>query len=882
MYTAAPPPPRIIGASLSDVIAEHALRRPEAPALIGPDGEVLTYSELAAGIQAFGAALSALGVPAGSALGILIPHSLDAAVATIAVECHGAHVALNPSARPEEHRPALERLRPRAIVTVDDYADDALAAAAQHGTEVIRIAGRQRATLPVERIRAGLPPPFRLPRDIVLVLRSSGTTGTPKFVPLTWQNLKAKAETFATLAGLTSDDRSACTAPLHLAMGLELTLHAPLMLGASAAVPPAEERDRIDRWAARLQPTWLASTPASLRAMVEAARRGGPEAIPRSVRFVLCGSSAVPERLRTEAEAALGVPVLSAYGLSEAGLVSIMPPAGPAQPDTVGVPLAGRVAVLGPDGAPLAPGAEGEVAVTGPTVTGGYLSEDGVIAPRPEWFPTGDVGRLDVDGMLRITGRSKEMINRGGEKISPYEIENALLAHPDILEAAVYPIPHARLGETAAAAIVLRPGAELAKDGYRAFLARRLARAKLPDPVTPLAALPRSDAGKILRRELAARHARNAGPAVPPDGLLELQIHAVWTRLLGRDDVGVDEDFFAAGGDSLLSVEMMIAVEAVTGRPVPAVEPDRPMTIRELARLILLEPVEQTLIEEPREKTGAPPLFFCHGDYLTRGLYARHLADLTAGQREMYLVAPPLEAMARGPAPFAELARDYIPRLLELQPEGPFVLGGFCNGGMLAWELARQLIARGRKVDALILVDTLSVNLRPEMRLAQAIAGAVSIAAAPFGLKRATEEALVLLAWKAFRGELWDTLARKLWRGPGAADEKAAGAAPPAHAFYPIGAYRFRPLPTRVYCIGCEGSRERPEFDPRQWRRIAPDAKHWTIPGEHWTCITVHVDRLAAAMSEILSETGQPQPAARLVDAAGPAHVWALGATPAV
>ena len=837
-------------ATLGDAIFQHARLRPDAPALIAPDGETTDYATLANGVRAFSEALTGLGIPQGSVLCLMIQHSIEAALASAMVSVHGILVPLNPNAAVTEHDATMTRLRPRAILTNDICADQALALAAGHGLDVIHVGSARNGALPVQRIREGHAQPSLMPHDVAHVLRSSGTTGAPKFIPVTHRNLIAMTRTLMRAVGVSASDRGACATPLYLAMGLQQTLCVPLLLGASAAIPDPAERSRPDLWSSRLNPTWLTSSPASLQDLVDAMRRPGAGAISESVRFNLCGSSPVPERLRAEAETVLGVPVLAAYGLSEAGLVACMPPSGPKTPGSVGRPIPGELIILGREGKPAPAGAEGDIALSGPCLTPGYLSDDGQIEPRSQWLLTGDIGRLDADGALTITGRSKEMINRGGEKISPYEVEAALLAHPDVLEAAAFPVPHPRLGEVASAAVVLRPGAVLAEDGYRAFLARSLSRAKLPDPMIQFEALPRSGAEKVLRRELA-RRVREAVAPVPPDSLLEMQIQTVWARMLERDDVGVEEDFFAAGGDSLMSANITVEIETLIGRPLPPLESDRPMTVREIARLIMEEPVEHGPIMEPREKTGAPPFFFCHGDYLNHGFYARQLADLTAGERQMYLVAPPIQAMARNRARYSALARDYVPRLLELQPEGPFVLGGYCNGGIFAWELARQLIAHGREVQAMILVDTLTLNLRPEMRLAQMIARMTSLVAAPFGRRRALQGSLMLLAWKAFRGELADSLRRRLRYRTGLSAERPHGM--PTfllHAFYPMGVYTPPPLPVPVYCINCETSEQRADFDPERWSQVAASVKRWTIPGEHWTCITVHVDRLAAAMVE--------------------------------
>jgi acyl carrier protein len=276
-------------------------------------------------------------------------------------------------------------------------------------------------------------------------------------------------------------------------------------------------------------------------------------------------------------------------------------------------------------------------------VTTGYLGN----APANDnsfangWFRTGDLGLFDQDGYLTLLGRLKDQINKGGMKISPLEVEEAILTHPDVSEAAAFGVPHPTLGESVAAAVVLHPGAVRTSADLRSFLLGHLASFKIPQRIWILDQLPKGATGKLRRRhlgEVLLPGANAPSQVLPPEDRLEVEIGKLWSKLLGRDHVNYNDDFFEIGGDSLIAVQMLLEIERITGQLLPdTVLFDEP-TVRQLARRLnrLIESNGKILIEVQRGLGGQPFIFF-HGSYSTGGYYARRLILLN--QKKMQRVA---------------------------------------------------------------------------------------------------------------------------------------------------------------------------------------------------------------------------------------------------
>ena len=400
---------------------------------------------------------------------------------------------------------------------------------------------------------------------------------------------------------------------------------------------------------------------------------------------------------------------------------------GKQQPGTVGLPAGPEVAVVDDLGGPLPRGETGEIVIRGPAVVCGYESnpEANAEAFVNGWFRTGDQGRFDSDGYLVITGRLKEQINRGGEKISPLEIDKVVLTHPAVLETAAFGFPHPTLGEEVAAAVVLNPQTKATPAELQAFLGERLASFKIPRRFLILDEIPKGPTGKIQRRQLSkvlgldwARLPHEPSEPLEQASALDRDLLDLWRRMLNLDSIELDDDFFESGGDSLLAMQMLVEFSKMIGREVPESMLFGHATVRQLARGVVdLDSTKATPTIHIHPEGGRPPLFFFHGDYTGRGFYTRRLARLLGPDQPFVSVAPHGLGRESIPHSFEHMAAERLPLILSTQHRDPYRLGGYCSGGMVALEVARLLIASGRCVDLVIMIDSPTLNLRPTVRM---------------------------------------------------------------------------------------------------------------------------------------------------------------------
>ncbi len=481
------------------------IRRTDAHrALVATDGRALTYGQLHESIGRLAGELRSAGVQPGDAVALSLANGPDVVISFLAVLALRAGAApLNPAYTAEEARGYLTDLEPRLLVCQPGAGPGIEQACGDLGIPVKALAA-DRASTPTLGLEPSAEPDTAPDQDdVALLLHTSGTTSRPKVVPLRQRNLAASITSIVDSYGLDASDVSHCVMPLFHVHGLVASTLATLASGGTVVLPPRFSASAF--WADTVSngATWYSAVPTIHQVLT---LRAEQEPIPpHGLRFARSCSAALSPVLQSRLEALLDVPVLQAYGMTEAAhqMATNPPPPAERRPGSVGRATGIEIAALDEDWNPVAAGTAGEVAVRGPSIVDGYRDnpEANLASFRDGWFRTGDLGSLSADGYLTLEGRIKELINRGGEKISPLEVETVLLAHPEVREAVVYGLPDDKYGEVVAAVIVAR--APVAIDELIRHCAERLAAFKVPVSVAVMDRIPTGPTGKVQRRLIA-------------------------------------------------------------------------------------------------------------------------------------------------------------------------------------------------------------------------------------------------------------------------------------------------------------------------------------------------------------------------------------------
>lgn len=555
-------------ATLSQLINANATARQDRAALIRPDGSSWTHSQLRRSVEDVARALRHQGVTAQDRVVIVCPSGVDAAIGFLGTTSCAIAAPLNPRLSPDDFSFYLRDLEPTLVLTTES-ADPALMGIAEGlGIPVFKLplVTHPPTAFPIEDDKLDMDSPQ--PDDVALVLYTSGTTSKPKRVPLRHAQLTSSARNIAETLELSQDDRCLNVMPLFHIHRLIAGLLASLVAGASVICTDGFDDTRFLAWLSQLHPTWTTAVPTIHQALLsQLSEHDLDRLVEHTLRFVRSSSSAMPLRVISELEQRLGVPVIEAYGMTEATHQITSNPLPPRQrkPGSVGCPTNVELSILDVNSRTQPCNTIGEIALRGATITTGYEDNPGAnaVAFADGWFRTGDQGRIDADGYLFLTGRTKEMINRGGEKISPRDIDDALLDHPDVAQAIAFAVDHPSMGEDVAAAVVLKPNAKATEGSLRAHLLERISEHKVPSRIVFVDEIPKGPTGKLQRIGLAMKLGTELRiPYVAPESEIERTLANIWCEVLRVDRVGRDDHFFSLGGDSLSASRVLTRVTA--------------------------------------------------------------------------------------------------------------------------------------------------------------------------------------------------------------------------------------------------------------------------------------------------------------------------------
>ena len=578
--------------TLPDLLNDQATQFPEQAALSAPRKTGLSYSALMSQVDRVQAALSEFGLGRSDRVALVLPNGPGMAAAFLGVASGAVCAPLNPGYTADGFDFFLSDLNVKALIVEAGSDSAAVGVARRRRIEVLELAQESSAPAGIfslhGRARGAVSATPTRPDDVALLLHTSGTTSRPKLVPLTHRNLYASAFNVARTLGLSPTDCCLNVMPLFHIHGLVAGLLSTLASGGSVVCPPDFSAPDFFEWMAEFHPTWYTAVPTMHQAALAHARDHADVVAAHRLRFIRSSSAALPASVMVELEALFKVPVIEAYGATEAAHQMASNPLPPRarKPRSVGVAAGPEVAIMDFTGSQLPQGEPGEVVIRGANVMPGYENDAAanLASFADGWFRTGDQGYLDADGYLFLTGRLKEVINRGGEKISPREVDDALLEHPAIAQVVAFALPHPTLGEDLAAAVVLKEGHSASAQAIRDFLFERLPGFKIPSLVVVVPALPKGPTGKVQRIGLAAELAEHMKSSVgAPRNDFERIVVETFAEVLKIADFGIDDNFFALGGDSLHATQIANRLASIFDIELPNVVLFRKPTASELA-----------------------------------------------------------------------------------------------------------------------------------------------------------------------------------------------------------------------------------------------------------------------------------------------------------
>ncbi|HEV8020435.1 MAG TPA: AMP-binding protein [Candidatus Lustribacter sp.] len=677
----------------------------------------------------------------------------------------------------------------------------------------------------------------------VLLLRTSGTTASSKIVPHTEARLMHVYSADVEAVDMRPTDRCLTAMPLYHVHAISWVTGASFLAGGSVVFPTTIGAAALVDGLRIYQPTWYTASPATHRAVLAHLGRE-TRLLEHSLRFVRTTSAPIDLQLLTDLEAALGVPVLEGYGSTEAPSASLNPPPPLTRKlGSVGLPTGCEVAII-----------DGEVAIRGANVAPAYAGGERrpIIDPLTGWYRTGDAGHLDADGYLYITGRLDELINVGGDKVIPEKVEEALRAHPAVADAVAFPLPHPTLGQHVAVAVVPRADVAVTERQLIEYATLLLPRPAVPNVVHLVTTLARDGSGKARRHELTATFARDSRLTQldPKSGQDDSRIEAlvrIWEDVLEYAPVAIDENFFAAGGDSLRAVRVVARIEADLGVTMPVDIFLFAPTIRELAQAMRTHSntTHRSRIVPLRSTGSRPPLFFYHTDLESGGLYARFLLTALDSEQPIYLVGPYGAPGDVVPESIEAMAAVDAMMITTDVPSQSYRLAGYCRGGVVAFEVARLLENAGATVDIVALIASSVPNALLEPL------GALTSRASRFLSPRGTQRFHKVLRsianavrTRSYPAEIVNAV-HDLWH-------------PPPTPTATIQIYLDRLLfyfPKRtmrsVDLIWPDDDRPMLSGDPSMgWRHVAHVRRH-SVGGNHTTVLTDHVGELGMVLRRI-------------------------------
>jgi amino acid adenylation domain-containing protein len=853
--------PRTGTQTLHGLAAIQASRRPAAPAVVYAE-DTVSYDDLDRRANRLARALRALGVRPGSLVGFCLERSIDAVVTELAiVKAGAAFVPLDPSYPDERLTMMVSDAAPRVLMTTRSLAGRFPNAPSTTVATVedLRIASQSESD-------DGLPE-IAQPDDPAYVIYTSGSTGVPKGVVVTHRAVCNTLLSARTDFGVNEHDRMLQLAPLSFDPSV-WQIFGALASGACIVLPTsADNRDvtSIARDIVAHRVTVLSGVPALHALLLDLIEPDSGH----SLRVVVSGGAPLTPALRDRATL-LGVPIYNVYGPTEASIQMTSYRCEPGDNEdviSVGRPTENaRTYILNEDRLPVPIGVAGELYIGGGVVAQGYLRRPELTAERflPDPFAgvagqrmyrTGDLARFRPDGNIEFLGRIDEQVKVRGVRIELGEVEAALKRHPSVASCAV--VLQKRNGDERLVAFVVpreSDACDIAE--LRAHARATLPPAEQPSVIVVIDALPTLPNGKVDRRSLANRvvaethepaASGKSGPVIDWEDSLVGFLIDLWEEVLGVDGIGTSDDFFILGGHSLLAARVIARIEAALGTRLPFSAFFADPTIGGLARTIRSEERASFEAIVPVQTAGdRTPFFFSHGDYTGIGLYARRFAGALGEGQPIYALPPHGADGGPVPATIEEMAADHLRLIRSVQPVGPYLLGGYCWGGLVALEMARQLCEQGEQVLHLIIVEGQAIRTQ---------FGYVEDAAARMAGRLGIPDE-VGRRWIAARlddvRQAWRRLRPLRRSGPRSVPPDPATAHVEDAEHRALRAYVWRHVPVQATMLCARDAGSNVAAISRNWAGLFAALDVRLIPGDHTGTLTEHLPSLTAEFRNIL------------------------------
>jgi len=698
-------------------------QNPDHPAIETPGYQPLTYRDLRKQVLLVMKTLNSMGFGRNDRIAVIMPGGPVTAVLGIAVMAGFTHTPLNPQYQEPEFLAIFPRLKVKAIIVQKNNKTAARSAALSCNIPIIEItplpdqAGIFEMGMSISD--DGKEVLFAQAEDTAIVMQTSGTTSLPKIVPLTQKQVCKSVIILRSHINISSQDKSLHIVPHFHLLGVIGTLLVPLLGGGTVICTKDFIPSDFLTFLRNYQPTFYIAGPAHHQAILHELKKVPPSELKNnSLKYIRSISAPLPAYVRHDLETLLGAPTIESYAMTESPNITLNLSR---KEGSVGIPIIESLIIMDEEGTRLGTFESGEVAIRGEVVFSGYedAPDENASAFLNGWFRTGDMGYVDDEGYLYLTGRKKELINKGGEKISPAEIDQVLMTHPAVKQAMSFRVNDPVLGEDIAAMIVVE-NQNTGEEELRRFLLERLIPFKVPRRIYFVDEIPKGPTGKLLRYVGTERYNTNAceeaqtfrltKKTISPDlSLNQERLMQIWKGILDIESLSPDDDFFRCGGNSLAAIELLIKIQRAFQLNIPPDTIYMYPTIRQQA-LIITQKAGNVLQYHPlivpiREDGTLSPLFCFHpvGGWI--GKY-QDISPFFDHNRPVFGIrARGLEPAEKPSLTIEEAAREYADAIKTVQKEGSYHLLGYSGGAIFAFELACQLQSRGESVTFLGIID---------------------------------------------------------------------------------------------------------------------------------------------------------------------------------